>query len=59
MTNICSQTDKNPSKTIAGVDADVFASLPKDDQAFLKLIDGIGYTLDSIHTRMLVKKGAQ
>lgn len=59
MNYIEDSANKNPSNTIAGVEADVFASLPKDDQAFLKLIESIGYTLDAMYARVIVKKGAQ
>lgn len=38
--------------TIAGIKAEVFSVLPAEDQAFLRMLEGAGITLDAIYEKI-------
>lgn len=40
------------NKNIAGVNETVFATLPNEDQSFLRLLDSLGTTLDELHAKI-------
>lgn len=40
-------------KPVAGVSQEIFLTLPKEDQAFLSMIDRLGYSLDQLHEKAI------
>lgn len=49
--NSMTEKDADTNKHIAGVQHEVFRTLPPEDRAFLEIIDRLGYSLDALHTK--------